>query len=130
MTREQFIAAAGDLLWPGHWRANFEDRFNLSPRAIRRMAKGEQKIPPGLVRDIETALRDRANAIDNILEAIDNLVATHPRGTAGLDPDCLRDDRDERHRLDPEKHGESEYDVEPGDDWYTLSDGVTEILKR
>lgn len=25
---------------------------------------------------------------------------------------------------DPEKHGESEYDIEPGDDWYVLADNI------
>lgn len=30
---------------------------------------------------------------------------------------------------DPEKHGESEYDADPGDDWYTLADAVKELLK-
>jgi hypothetical protein len=31
---------------------------------------------------------------------------------------------------DPDKHGESEFDVEPGDDWYTLADGVNQLLKN
>lgn len=31
---------------------------------------------------------------------------------------------------DPAKHGESEYDAEPGDDWYTLADGVADLLKK
>lgn len=31
---------------------------------------------------------------------------------------------------DPEKHGESEYDIEPGDDWYTLADDIKALLKN
>lgn len=30
---------------------------------------------------------------------------------------------------DEAKHGESEFDIDPGDDWYVLSDDVKELLK-
>ncbi len=30
---------------------------------------------------------------------------------------------------DPEAHGESEFDIEPGDEWNSLSDDVKELLK-
>jgi len=30
---------------------------------------------------------------------------------------------------DPAIHGENEYDIEPGEDWYMLADPVKELLK-
>lgn len=66
----KFIQSAGELLWPGHWRAQFEDRLNLSNRSLRRMLRGDMTVPTGLVRDIETILRDRATDIDSLLETI------------------------------------------------------------
>jgi hypothetical protein len=64
------IRTAGRLLFGMAWRTPFMERFEVGDASLRRMCKDEREIPPGLARDIEIALRDRANEIDNLLEAI------------------------------------------------------------
>ena len=64
------LAAIGRILFGGFYRADFERHFALSNRSLRRMLAGEQPIPIGLIRDLETALRDKANKIDEILETL------------------------------------------------------------
>jgi len=64
----KLLERAGRVLFGRYWRADFEDRFNLSNRALRRMLKGEQDVPDGLLRDIEVCVRDHCGAADELLE--------------------------------------------------------------
>lgn len=68
MTGSQ-LARAGTLLFGPHWKGQFSDRFSLAYRAVRRIA-GDDAVPDGLAIEIETALRDRANEIDGLLETL------------------------------------------------------------
>lgn len=71
----KMLEQAGKLLFGQYWRMPFEDRFSVSNRTLRRMLKGEQNIPAGLVRDMEMALRDHANAVDEMLGALIQVAA-------------------------------------------------------
>lgn len=62
------LERAGRLLFGRDWRAAFEDKFQLSNRALRRMLKGEQPVPEGLLQDCEIAVRDHAGSCDELLE--------------------------------------------------------------
>ena len=64
----RMIERAGRLLFGRDWRHAFEDHFQLSNRALRRMLKGEQPVPEGLLRETETAVRDHAGSCDELLE--------------------------------------------------------------
>ena len=64
------LRSAGRLLFGLAWRAPFSAKFHVGDASLRRMCKDERFIPEGLWRDIETALRDRANEIDHLLEVI------------------------------------------------------------
>ncbi len=64
------IRTAGRLLFGPCWRTPFVHQFGIGDATLRRMMKNERAIPPGLARDIETALRDRANEIDALLETL------------------------------------------------------------
>lgn len=65
-----FIEAAGRLMWGKDWRANFEDRFGISNRRLRRMLNGDATVPLGLVLEVETELRDHGHKLDRILEMV------------------------------------------------------------
>ncbi len=64
------IRAAGRLLFGLQWRTPFMEQFDVGDTSLRRMCKDERVIPDGLARNIETALRDKANEIDQMLDEI------------------------------------------------------------
>lgn len=64
------LKAVCQQLYGDWWRADFERHFAVSNRSLRRMLADEQDIPAGLVRDLETALRDKANKIDDLIEIL------------------------------------------------------------
>lgn len=64
------VRTAGRLLYGPFWRTPFVAHFNVGDASLRRMLKDERVVPEGLAREIETALRDRANEIDQLLEAM------------------------------------------------------------
>ena len=64
----RILERAGRLLFGRDWRASFCDHFELGERTLRRMLKGEQDVPEGLLRDCEIALRDHCWAADELLE--------------------------------------------------------------
>ena len=63
------IQQIGRILYGNSWRAPMERDFDISDRSLRRIVSGKIDAPSGLVRDLEMALRDRANRIDEMLEA-------------------------------------------------------------
>jgi hypothetical protein len=61
----------GRALYGADWPAPFRARFEIGRRTFQRLTNGAQPLPAGLVRDIETELRDRGSLIDEILEELD-----------------------------------------------------------
>ena len=66
----KMLEQAGTLLFGEYWRAPFCEKFWTDIRRLRRMLKGDDEITEVLARDIETALREHANRIDELLESM------------------------------------------------------------
>lgn len=64
------LRTAAKLMFGPNWRTPFCATFNIGDASLRRIIKDERIVPRGLARDVETALRDRANEIDSLLESI------------------------------------------------------------
>lgn len=64
------VQAVGRLLFGDHWRAAFEDCFEISNRSLRRMLNGEIDVPPGLVLEMEQAVREHGMKLDALLEIL------------------------------------------------------------
>lgn len=64
------IRHAGRLLFGAAWRSPFCACFQLGDVSLRRMCKNKRVIPPSLALEIEQALRERANEIDELLETM------------------------------------------------------------
>ena len=62
------IERAGRILFGEHWKHAFAETFDVSYRAVSRMAKDEQPVPDGLMAELETALHDHGHALDELLE--------------------------------------------------------------
>lgn len=62
------LACIGKALWGDYWRAPFAHQFDINPRTLRKMIAGTAEVPAGLVQEMETALRDRSQSIDRLLE--------------------------------------------------------------
>lgn len=62
------LERAGKLLFGHHWKHDFAKTFDVSERALARMAKDEQDVPDGLWAEIETALHDHGHELDTLLE--------------------------------------------------------------
>lgn len=67
MNGQAILNRAGPILFGPHWKGEFAATFDIAPRALNRMAKGKQPVPDGLLADIETALHDHGNALDELL---------------------------------------------------------------
>jgi hypothetical protein len=65
--RSRLIERAGQILFGSLWRAPFCDTFDIGDRRLRRMLKGQEEIPAGLLHDVETALRDHGTHLDALL---------------------------------------------------------------
>ena len=67
MPARDLIARAGPILYGRAWRADFCHTFQLNERRLRRMLAGTEDVPEGLLRDVETALRDHGTSLDDLL---------------------------------------------------------------
>lgn len=76
------LKTVGEVLFGRHWRRDFEDRFNISNRTLRRMLANEHDIPAGLVADMEVCMRDHIYRADAVLEV---LIAEGERRESGQD---------------------------------------------
>lgn len=66
------LEAAGRCLYGPYgdrWREIRQD-LKLNERTFRRMLNAGREIPEGVSKEVETMLRDRAQAIDQALEAL------------------------------------------------------------
>lgn len=66
----QILKSVGEMLFGYFWRRDFETRFNISNRSLRRMLANQQDIPAGLARDMEIAIRDHGHKLDALLETL------------------------------------------------------------
>lgn len=65
--RAALIRRAGAILFGPHWKGQFADTFDLRLRTAQRIAAGGQSCPASLLAQVEQALRDHGQALDELL---------------------------------------------------------------
>lgn len=63
------LEKAGRALYGAEWHRLGHD-LELHERSFRRMVSGKNRIPAGVVKDLEILLRDRQAKLDDLIEAM------------------------------------------------------------
>ncbi|UOO87518.1 hypothetical protein [Neisseria arctica] len=61
------LTAIGKVLYGERWQTDLADALNINSRRIREMVAGTRKIPPGIVVDILTLLKEKQIKIDSVI---------------------------------------------------------------
>lgn len=64
------IEQAGRALYGSEWQGALADELDITPRALRRMVKGEQRVPDGIRDQLFALCNDRATELEYLLPQI------------------------------------------------------------